>query len=52
MAEEITVQELARAINAQARLLAEIVRAANHIVTSYAEITKVEEPHGEKKEAV
>lgn len=44
------MKEIRRAVNTQARLLAEIVKAANHIVKSYVEITKVEVPNEETKE--
>jgi hypothetical protein len=43
------VKELTRAVNAQARLLAEIVKAANHIVQAYVEITKVVEEKPNEK---
>jgi hypothetical protein len=46
------LRDLVRAVNAQARLLNHIVKAADMIVKGYVEVTKVEEPNGEKKEAV
>jgi hypothetical protein len=46
------IRELGRAVNAQARLLAEIVKAADHIVKAYIEITKIQEPTDEKDKEV
>lgn len=51
MHDEVTplLRELVRAVNAQARLLGEVVKAADQIVKAYVEITKVEEPKDGKK---
>jgi hypothetical protein len=47
---EDKIAEIVRAVNVQARLLAEIVKAADHVVKAYIELTKVEVPKDEKKE--
>ena len=41
--------EVIRAVNTQAALLAEIVKACSHVVEAYKAITKVEVPKDEKK---
>jgi hypothetical protein len=46
---EIPVEELARAINTQAKLLEEIVKAADHIVRAYVELTKKNEPKAKEE---
>lgn len=46
------IKEIARAVNTQARLLAEVVKAADHIVKAYLEVTKVEEPKNDKAKEV
>jgi hypothetical protein len=45
----VELTEVIRAVNTQARLLAEIVHAAQHIVKSYQDITKVVEATDETK---
>jgi hypothetical protein len=45
------IKEIARAVNTQARLLAEIVKAADHIVKAYLEVTKPVEEHKNEKES-